>query len=130
MPYQGPMMGPVLGSIIGNYLVLAGWRWTFRLMTILVGLNTLAVIFGMDETYAPVVQKRFEQEEIVKEEEEGGWREILHPSKEAKDVIVRTFTRPPRMLINPVCAIFVACKFLLLDSDMEFKLISRSRNFS
>lgn len=84
------MMGPVLGSIIGNYLVLAGWRWTFRLMTILVGLNTLGVIFFMDETYAPVVQKRFEEEGLVKEKE--NWREMFNFSKEAKDVIIRTFT--------------------------------------
>lgn len=52
---QGPMSGPVLGSIIGNYLVLAGWQWTFRFMTILVGINTVAVIVFMDETYAPYV---------------------------------------------------------------------------
>lgn len=49
------MMGPVLGSIIGNYIVLAGWRWCFRLLTILVGINTLAMILFMDETYEPYV---------------------------------------------------------------------------
>ena len=49
------MSGPVLGSLIGNYLVLAGWQWTFRFMTILVGINTVAVIMFMDETYAPYV---------------------------------------------------------------------------
>lgn len=47
------MLGPVLGSIAGNYIVLVGWRWCFRIMTILVGLNTLAVILLMDETYSP-----------------------------------------------------------------------------
>lgn len=126
------MLGPVLGSIIGNYLVLVDWRWCFRLMSVLVGMNTLGTIFGMDETYAAVLKKLYD--------ERGGApdaagrmvraKAIFRKNAEAKDVVVRTFTvshgrycqrcvgladtlatsqRPPRMLMNPVCALFVTC---------------------
>lgn len=47
--------GPFLGSVIGSYIVLYDWRWCFILMTILVGINTLVLVFAMEETYAEYV---------------------------------------------------------------------------
>jgi hypothetical protein len=32
---------------------------------------------------------------------------LFRPNAEAREVIIRTFTRPPRMLVNPVCALFI-----------------------
>lgn len=107
----GPLLGPSLGSILGNYIVLTYWRWTLRILTIAVGLNTLAVILFMNETYAPVLEKLWRERGCVDEEEESSVLKralnVFRPHPEAKSVIVRTFTRPPRMLMNPVCAIFV-----------------------
>ncbi|ORY84191.1 major facilitator superfamily domain-containing protein [Leucosporidium creatinivorum] len=105
----GPMLGPVLGSIVGNYLVLIDWRWCFRLMTILVGLNTLVTIFGMEETYEPVLKKLYEARGGAPEAAGrlARAKAIFKKNSEAKEVVIRTFTRPPRMLMNPVCALFV-----------------------
>lgn len=42
----GPLFGPVLGPIIGGYVSqYLGWRWTFRIILILVG-NYLIYTFG------------------------------------------------------------------------------------
>lgn len=35
-------------------------------------------------------------------------RQIFKPKPQARDVLIRTFTRPPRMIVNPACALFVA----------------------
>ncbi|BGP21196.1 MFS polyamine transporter [Rhodotorula toruloides] len=96
----GPMLGPVLGSILGNWLVLLDFRWPFRLMTILIGLNTLAVLFLMRETYAPVLERAFLARRSGREKADAPSRSL------AKAVVIRTFSRPPRMLFNPVCALF------------------------
>ncbi|KAK4047220.1 hypothetical protein OIV83_005522 [Microbotryomycetes sp. JL201] len=106
----GPLLGPSLGSILGNYIVLAYWRWTLRVLTIAVGVNVLLVVTCMNETYAPVLEKLYrEQGELVHEPTGVLDRAmaVFRPHPEAKSVVLRTFTRPPRMLMNPVCAIFV-----------------------
>lgn len=88
------MLGPVLGSILGNYLVLVDWRWCFRLMTILVGLNTFAVIFGMDETYEPVLKKLYEARGGAPDAASriARAKAIFKKNSEAKEVVIRTFT--------------------------------------
>ncbi|GAA6009549.1 hypothetical protein JCM10207_003822 [Rhodosporidiobolus poonsookiae] len=108
----GPMLGPVIGSLAGSYLNLlhhvAGtpasqsWRWPLRIMTVIVGLNTLILWVCMRETYEPVVRRRWKKErgKTLGKEETASLKE------EAKKVIRRTFTRPPRLLVNPVCALF------------------------
>lgn len=80
------LAGPVLGSILGNWLVLLDFRWPFRLMTILIGLNTLAVLFLMRETYAPVLERAF----LARRSGRG---KADKPSRSlAKAVIIRTFS--------------------------------------
>lgn len=101
----GPMMGPVLGSILGNYIVLAGWRWCFRIMSILVALNTLSIMFFMSETYSPVAKAAFEAKGLTKPKRT--LRELFTLTPAGRDVIIHTFSRPPRMLANPLCALFV-----------------------
>lgn len=88
------MLGPVLGSIIGNYLVLINWRWCFRLMTILVGLNTLVTIFGMEETYEPVLKKLYEARGGAPDAagRMARAKAIFKKNSEAKAVVIRTFT--------------------------------------
>ncbi|GAA6044187.1 hypothetical protein JCM8097_006444 [Rhodosporidiobolus ruineniae] len=115
----GPMLGPVLGSIIGHYLVLPGlgtFRWPFRLMTILSGLNTLLIFFVVRESYAPVCERQWHAQRAAEEAGEGGLAKeerkmrAEKPSRaQAKEVVVRTFKRPPRMLLNPICALMSTC---------------------
>lgn len=83
--------GPVLGSILGNWLVLLDFRWPFRLMTILIGLNTLAVLFLMRETYAPVLERAY----LARRSGRG---KADKPSRSlAKAVVVRTFSVRSRL---------------------------------
>ncbi|BGP12181.1 hypothetical protein JCM10213_009335 [Rhodosporidiobolus nylandii] len=112
----GPMAGPVLGSLLGNYLVLPSlgtWRWPFRLMTILAGLNTILVILVMRETHAPTVERAWSAKREAEKDgdgklemEEKKVRAQMPARSQAGEVIVRTFKRPPRMLANPVCMVF------------------------
>ncbi|GAA5827948.1 hypothetical protein JCM11251_005660 [Rhodosporidiobolus azoricus] len=113
----GPMLGPVLGSIIGHYLVLPqlhSWRWPFRLITILTGLNTLVIVFVMQETYGPVCERAWLAAKAADEEGAGVMAKEGKKEKakekvgkaQAKEVFKKAFTRPPRMLMNPVCTLF------------------------
>ncbi|KAF3024751.1 hypothetical protein E8E14_005080 [Neopestalotiopsis sp. 37M] len=55
----GPLFGPSVGPVAGGYLAqAAGWRWIFWLQAILSGLLIPVAIFGMKETYAPVILRR------------------------------------------------------------------------
>ncbi|GAA6007997.1 hypothetical protein JCM10207_006991 [Rhodosporidiobolus poonsookiae] len=114
----GPMLGPVIGSMLGNYLLLIPsssdpWRWPFRVLTILVGLNLLAIVFFVRESYAPVCERKWRAEREAKrkgegelEKEERKVKAEMPKTGQTKEVIVRTFKRPPRMLANPICCLF------------------------
>ncbi|BGP52525.1 hypothetical protein JCM8202v2_000079 [Rhodotorula sphaerocarpa] len=110
----GPMLGPVIGSMLGNWLVLLSWRWPLRIMTILIGINTGCVMLCMRETYAPVLERRWLARRTEAAADEVGSEEkpaitaaaATVPKPEIRDLLKRTFSRPPRMLLNPVCALF------------------------
>lgn len=127
------MLGPTGGTILGYYLVLGGWRWTLRFMTILIGINTLTIILFMDETYASVLERLYNEGDPSQRGERISFvarlRAMFRGNPEAKNVVVRAFTvsangfndpesladvlnlkRPPRMLMNPACAVFVFCE--------------------
>ena len=151
--------------------MLFDWRWCFKLMTILVGLNTVVLIWGMDETYAEyvslLVHAVFDLLSLGRRDERGYRADPLKQSGEISDRADRsstandrgsieemvgygsescgeggdhsnfhcssilfslpsfpflspraidadsTFTRqrPPRMLANPVCLIFILCSY-------------------
>ncbi|KZO96212.1 MFS general substrate transporter [Calocera viscosa TUFC12733] len=52
-----PFAGPALGPIVSGYMSLAGvsWRWVFWLLAIFAGACTVAIIFGLPESYTPVL---------------------------------------------------------------------------
>ncbi|GAA5869987.1 hypothetical protein JCM3774_004330 [Rhodotorula dairenensis] len=107
----GPMLGPVIGSLLGGWLVLLSWRWPMRLMTIIIGINTFCVIFFMRETFSPVLERkwlarRFEQEPLGEKDEPEAIVASAAPQLTFRELVIRTFTRPPRLLANPICAIF------------------------
>ncbi|KAI0700693.1 major facilitator superfamily domain-containing protein [Cytidiella melzeri] len=53
-PFIGPMLGPLLSGFINQN---TDWRWTFRVLIIWVFVE-LVMIFGVPETYAPVLMKQ------------------------------------------------------------------------
>ncbi|GAA5966722.1 hypothetical protein JCM8115_002789 [Rhodotorula mucilaginosa] len=106
----GPMLGPVVGSLLGGWLVLISWRWPMRLMTIIIGINTVCVIAFMRETFGPVLEREWLAQRLQDEDGEKGEPEAIVSSAVPQitfhELVIRTFTRPPRLLANPVCAIF------------------------
>ncbi|SCO87615.1 uncharacterized protein FRV6_11742 [Fusarium oxysporum] len=52
----GPLLGPVLGPIAGGFISAhLGWRWTFWIIAILSGVNSIICVLFMRETYAPTI---------------------------------------------------------------------------
>ncbi|GAA5991332.1 hypothetical protein JCM10908_003262 [Rhodotorula pacifica] len=106
----GPMLGPVIGSLLGGWLILLSWRWPMRLMTIIIGINTLCVIVFMRETYGPVLERQWLAQRLAQETGEKDEAEAIAastaPPIDFRELAIRTFTRPPRLLANPICAIF------------------------
>ncbi|KAJ8115660.1 hypothetical protein ONZ43_g4615 [Nemania bipapillata] len=55
----GPLLGPVAGPIIGGFVTQnVGWRWTFRIILILAGLQGAVSFIFMRETNATVLLRR------------------------------------------------------------------------
>lgn len=86
------MLGPTGGSILASYLVLLGWRWTLRVLTILVGFNTLAIVLFMDETYASVLEKLHRERGDQEVTYMTRLMAMFRPNPQARDVVIRTFT--------------------------------------
>ncbi|KAF4815382.1 Efflux pump radE [Colletotrichum tropicale] len=54
----GPLLGPCVGPVAGGYLIrAAGWRWVFRLISILAGIFIPISILGLRETYPSALLK-------------------------------------------------------------------------
>ncbi|UPL00978.1 hypothetical protein LCI18_011912 [Fusarium solani-melongenae] len=55
---MGPLLGPSIGPTAGGYLIqAAGWRWVYWFLAILGGAFSI-LLFGMHESYAPVLLQR------------------------------------------------------------------------
>lgn len=115
--------------MLGYWLLFGGWRWNFGLMSILAAINFVAMVFLMEETYAPcvayngmandgsVIQRKMLYEavhplppatqNIGKVFANLKWMRAMVSRDEAKDAFVKAFSRPPRLLLgNPVALIF------------------------
>jgi multidrug resistance protein len=45
---MGPLLGPVIGPIVGGFVTeYVGWRWTFRIILILVSLSRTVFVFSL-----------------------------------------------------------------------------------
>ncbi|CAO1615861.1 unnamed protein product [Sympodiomycopsis kandeliae] len=123
----GPLMGPVVGNIIGGWIDQTGehnWRWVLWALTIMSGMTAVILIFGLRETYGPVLLRR-KQDRMAREhapatdpQTQSNTRAqfsikdrllALKPSAAAKTKMQQAMSRPFRMLFtNPICAI-MAC---------------------
>ncbi|KAH6634906.1 major facilitator superfamily domain-containing protein [Chaetomium sp. MPI-SDFR-AT-0129] len=55
----GTILGPMVGPIIGGYVSeVAGWKWVFWGVAIVIALATIAAFFILRETYPPILLAR------------------------------------------------------------------------
>jgi multidrug resistance protein len=108
----GPLLGPVIGPVAGGYLTMGvGWRWTFWLVVILSGISTIASVFLLRETYAPVLLK-WKAEKLKKETGNVHLRSKFDKGQTASELFRLAIVRPAKMIcFSPIVAllsVFVA----------------------
>ncbi|ELU42985.1 multidrug resistance protein 4 [Rhizoctonia solani AG-1 IA] len=55
----GPLMGPIIGPIAGGFITQnVGYPWVFKIISIVAGIATIFGIPLLQETYAPVLNRR------------------------------------------------------------------------
>ncbi|RWA10595.1 hypothetical protein EKO27_g4499 [Xylaria grammica] len=95
----GPLLGPVAGPIIGGFVTQAvGWRWTFRIILIVSGLQGLATLLFMRETHATVLLQR-KTARLIKETGNNKLMPRAASSETPKQVLLRAIVRPAKMII-------------------------------
>jgi MFS family permease len=100
--------GPTIGPVIGAALVVnpnLGWRWTEYIEAIWVFTIFGMCLFGLPETYAPVLLKR----KARRLRKETGNEDLYHPHEhvrlDPKSIITKHFSRPLLMLfMEPMVA--------------------------
>ncbi|EWG53339.1 hypothetical protein FVEG_11794 [Fusarium verticillioides 7600] len=114
----GPLLGPVLGPIAGGFISAdLGWRWTFWIITILSGVNSIVCVLFMRETYGPTIlahrAARLRKETGNKNLRAAGARSIGSSA-----LILQTITKATAMLFTStvlfVLSLFNAFAFGLL----------------
>jgi len=83
-----------------------GWRFVFRLLTILAGVTGILTFFFMQESYAPVLLER-KAERLRKETGNPNLRSKLDPGLTTAELIRRSIVRPTKMLfLSPIVLLF------------------------
>jgi hypothetical protein len=83
-----------------------GWRFVFRLLTILGGVTGILTFFFMQESYAPVLLER-KAERLRKETGNPNLRSKLDPGLTTRELIRRSIVRPTKMLfLSPIVLLF------------------------
>ncbi|KAI0977182.1 major facilitator superfamily domain-containing protein [Xylaria arbuscula] len=95
----GPLLGPVAGPIIGGFVTqYIGWRWTFRLIVILAGLQAIATLIFMRETNAVVLLQR-KTARLIKETGNNRLVSKSGTGEMPKQVLQKAIVRPAKLII-------------------------------
>ncbi|KAF2969996.1 hypothetical protein GQX73_g3493 [Xylaria multiplex] len=95
----GPLLGPVAGPIIGGFVTQSiGWRWTFRIILILSGLQGIATLIFTRETHATVLLRR-KTARLTKETGNKNLRPRATTNETPKQVLLRAIVRPAKMIV-------------------------------
>ncbi|CEL54077.1 putative transporter C1529,01 OS=Schizosaccharomyces pombe (strain 972 / ATCC 24843) GN=SPCC1529.01 PE=3 SV=2 [Rhizoctonia solani AG-1 IB] len=61
----GPLMGPIIGPIAGGFITQdVGYQWVFKIISIAAGTATIFGIPLLQETYAPVLRRKYGYKDI------------------------------------------------------------------
>ncbi|KAI0196754.1 major facilitator superfamily domain-containing protein [Xylaria flabelliformis] len=95
----GPLLGPVAGPIIGGFVTQAvGWRWTFRILIILAGLQEGLTFMFLRETNATVLLRR-KTTRLIKESGNHKLVPKAGTSEAPKQILLRSIVRPAKMIV-------------------------------
>ncbi|EMC97821.1 hypothetical protein BAUCODRAFT_66148 [Baudoinia panamericana UAMH 10762] len=99
----GPLLGPTLGPLFGGLIVQRlGWRWIFWVLTIVCVVNTLAGVFLLRETYAPVLLSWRKQKLEKEEGAQGKYSFEGEDTRPLKSKIAQALIRPFKILLQPI----------------------------
>lgn len=119
----GTILGPMVGPILGGYVAdVAGWRWMFWILAIVVGAVAVAAYFVLAETYAPVLLER----KAARRRRETGnprYRSRLALDLTPRQLFTRSILRPTKMLL--CCPIVtVMCTYVAILYGTLYLLFS------
>ncbi|KAF4827051.1 Efflux pump radE [Colletotrichum tropicale] len=103
----GPLLGPIVGPVAGGFLSeSAGWRWTFRLLSIVSGVISIIMVIFLKETYAAVILDK-KVRRLQKETGNKMLRSKLDIGLSSADYFKRGIVRPLKMIaFSPITQIF------------------------
>ncbi|OHW97022.1 major facilitator superfamily transporter [Colletotrichum incanum] len=96
----GPMVGPVIGGSLTENM---GWRWMFWVISIVIGVVSIAAFFVLGETYPPVLLEK-KAARLRKETGNFNYRSSLAPDYTPGELFRHSIVRPMRLLL---CCPFV-----------------------
>ncbi|PSR80518.1 major facilitator superfamily domain-containing protein [Coniella lustricola] len=95
----GPMIGPVVGPVCAGFLVEdKSWHWVFWIIAIFAGATTIASLFILRETYAPVILER-KAARLRKQTGVMDYHSSLQLEGTSKQIFMAALLRPARLLI-------------------------------
>ncbi|KAF4854475.1 Efflux pump radE [Colletotrichum siamense] len=96
----GTILGPTTGPIIGGYITeVAGWRWMFWAISIVIAVVSIFMFLVLKETYPPVLLER-KAARLRKETGNPNFRSSLAPDYTPSELFRRSIIRPPKLLLT------------------------------
>ncbi|CAK5271078.1 unnamed protein product [Mycena citricolor] len=111
-------LGPVMGPLIAGFIVESdlSWRWVFWVMMMFAGSSTALIIFGLPETFAPVLLLKRVRAQRKAEPEAMGHLYAAHEKRDwsAMGIIRSTLFRPFIMLAGEPILVLVTAYISLI----------------
>jgi multidrug resistance protein len=103
----GPVFGPVLGGVLGGFIVYytSGWRWLLWTVAIAAGVTSFLSVCLLRESYGPFI---LAQRAACLRKTDSRTRCYTHHEAPVGSVILRTMTRPARLLFTSPVLGFIA----------------------
>lgn len=105
-PFIAPILGPIIGGLISQ---AKGWRWTFRLTTIITVAFELCFLIVYRESYQPTILER-KARRMRKETGNKLLQSRFHREISARTLLGQSIIRPAKLLfLSPVLLLISIC---------------------